>query len=154
MYKLNFSFLSCSCFSLTIVSIRAVHSGEHQTRTRIRSHVFMNSLGSFQQHSYPFSNFCWMSSKVPEIFFLKADTFLAQRRMLNHDESEFECVLSLTHTQRGERHCGLTRRERQASIFSFHRDGSASEISNRHTEGAFMSEQCSTEKTRSFKAHV
>jgi len=65
------------------------------------------------------------------------------------------CPLSNSHSQ-GRTAMWLEKgeRDRQASIFSFHRDGSASETSNRHTEGAFMSEQCSTEKTGSFKAHA
>lgn len=79
----------------------------------------MKSLGSFQQHGYPFSNFWWTFSKLPKIFFLKVDTFLAQRRMLNHDESEFECVRSLTQTHREEQHCGLTKREREKEKLLF-----------------------------------
>lgn len=128
-------FPSCSYCSLTIVAVQAVHSAEHQTYAWIRSHLFVNTLGSFQQHSYPFSNFWWTSSKFPKKFLLKVDTFIAQRRML---KSESERVLSLTHTHREEQNWGLTRREKAASIFSFHGDGSASEVSNRHTEGAFM----------------
>lgn len=45
------------------------------------------------------------------------DTFVAQKRMLNHDESEF--VLSLTQTHREEQRCGLTRRERERGKLLF-----------------------------------
>lgn len=48
---------------------------------------------------------------------LKVDTFLAQRRMLNYDESESERVLSLTHTHRKEQSWDLTRREREKLLF-------------------------------------
>ncbi len=129
-------FPSCSYFILTIASVQAVHSAEYQTYVWIRSHLWTR-LAAFSSTA-TFSNFWWKSSKFPKKSLLEVDAFLAQRRMLNYDESEPERVLSRSHTRREEQNWGLTRREKEASIFSFHGDGSVSEISNRHTEGAFM----------------